>query len=158
MAEPRDSDNRDAGIDDISRIWERVVPMFSLMEGQLDRTLTSRHGVGLAPLMALGVLVGEHPGSVAVGGVARRLGVSVSAASRVLAHLESAGWTVRVAWPCDRRASRVAATGAGLALWARASRTLDRELDTAFRTLSFDERYAHVVARLCRAAEEPPAH
>ncbi|MGW5653314.1 MarR family transcriptional regulator [Streptomyces humi] len=157
MAEPHDDDDRAPDTESISRLWERVVPMFSLLQGRMDRTLTHRHGVGVGPLMALGVLVREHPESVTVGGVARRLGLSVSAASRMLAHLERAGWTVRVAWPCDRRTSRVAVTDSGLRLWSRASETLDRELDHAFGTLRFDEKYAHVVARLCRAHEDPPA-
>ncbi|MCH0566242.1 MULTISPECIES: MarR family winged helix-turn-helix transcriptional regulator [unclassified Streptomyces] len=157
MAEPHTNEDRDAEAEDISRLWERVVPMFSLLEGQLERTLTHRHKLGLGQLMALGVLVDEQSGSATVSGVARRLGLSVSAASRILAHLERSGWTGRVAWPCDRRASRVAITEAGLAVWRHATETLDRELDHAFTALKYDERYAHVAARLCRAREEPPA-
>ncbi|MEW2299639.1 MarR family transcriptional regulator [Streptomyces sp. NPDC006655] len=93
MTEPHDDDDRTPDTENISRLWERVVPMFSLLQGRMDRTLSHRHGVGVGPLMALGVLVREHPESVTVGGVARRLGLSVSAASRMLAHLERAGWT-----------------------------------------------------------------
>ncbi|MET8168039.1 MarR family transcriptional regulator [Streptomyces sp. NPDC005329] len=158
MTEPHDSDGRETATEDVARLWERVATMFSWLEGQLDRTLTHRHGVGLAPLMALGVLVGEHPGSVPVGDVARRLSVSASAASRILTQLESSGWATRVAWPCDRRISRLAATEAGRHVWTRAGRTLDRELDFSFRTLRFNERYAHVVARLCRAEDDTPGH
>ncbi|MFF8591844.1 MarR family winged helix-turn-helix transcriptional regulator [Streptomyces sp. NPDC015220] len=157
MAEPHDNEVAEAEAETVSRLWERIVPMFSLVEGQLDHTLTRRHGIGLGQLMALGALVDEHPDSVAVGGVARRLGLSSSAASRILAHLERSGWAAKVAWSCDRRTSRVAVTEAGLALWAPASRTLDHELAMVFETLKFDERYAHVVARLCRAGGEPPA-
>ncbi|WP_327180948.1 MarR family transcriptional regulator [Streptomyces sp. NBC_01334] len=156
MSEPHDSDGRETATEDVARLWERVATMFSWLEGQLDRTLTRRHGVGLTSLMALGVLACEHPGSVTVGDVARRLSVSASAASRSLAQLESSGWATRVAWPCDRRISRMAATEAGRRLWTRAGRTLDRELDLSFRTLRFDERYAHVVARLCRAEDDGP--
>jgi hypothetical protein len=47
-------------------------------------------------------------------------------------------------------------TEAGRSLWEQASRTLDHELDAAFNVLAFDERYAHVVARLCRSAEAAP--
>ncbi|MGQ5228467.1 hypothetical protein [Streptomyces sp. yara] len=75
----------------------------------------------------------------------------------MLAHLERSGCTDKVAWPCDRRTSRVAITEAGLAVWRRASETLERELDRAFTTLKFDERYAHVASRLCRADGGPPA-
>nr|WP_239149631.1 MarR family transcriptional regulator [Streptomyces sp. SID12501] len=107
--------------------------------------------------MALGVLVRERPESVTVGGVARQLGVSDSTASRILNQLERSGWTVRVAWPCDQRATRIAVTDAGLEVWNGASRTLDRELDLAFEKLRFDEKYTHVVARLCRTGEDPPA-
>lgn len=156
MAEPHKSGPRDADAETLSRLWERVVPMFASLEGQLDALLTRRHGIGMGPLMALGALAGERPGSLTVSGLARRLGVSVSAASRMLAHLERSGWTSKTAWPCDRRTSRVTVTEAGLALWTRASRTLEHELDAAFRALRFDERYAHVVARLCRAGDGPP--
>ncbi|MET8975802.1 MarR family transcriptional regulator [Streptomyces sp. NPDC004539] len=158
MAEPHEDAEHSADHpEQVSRLWTRVVPMFSLLQTQLDRTLTVRHGIGVGPLMALGVLVRERPDSVAVGGVARRLGVSDSTASRMLERLERSGWTVRVAWPCDQRTTRIAATDAGLALWTGASRTLDRELDLAFRRLRSDEKYTHVVARLCRTGDEPPA-
>ncbi|MEU3511019.1 MarR family transcriptional regulator [Streptomyces longwoodensis] len=156
MAEPHKSGPRDADAETLSRLWERVVPLFTSLEGQLDTLLTHRHGIGLVPLMALGALAGERPGSVTVSGLARRLGVSVSAASRMLTYLERSGWTARTAWPCDRRTSHVTVTDAGLALWTRASRTLEHELDTAFRALRFDERYAHVVARLCRTGDAMP--
>ncbi|WP_437024884.1 MarR family winged helix-turn-helix transcriptional regulator [Streptomyces sp. enrichment culture] len=157
VTESHDEGAPDAGVDGISRLWERIVPMYSLLEGRLDRVLAHRHGIGLGPLMALGLLVKSSPAPLSVSGVAGRLGVSVSAASRVLARLEEQGRAVRVAWPCDRRAGRVTATEAGSRLWTQASRTLDRELSAAFRTLRFDERYAHVAARLCRAEDEPPA-
>ncbi|MFI8191493.1 MarR family transcriptional regulator [Streptomyces sp. NPDC085946] len=156
MTEPRAGAGREAAHEDVSRLWERLVPMFSLLQGQLDRVLTNRHGVGLAPLMALGALVRARSGSATVGDVARRLSVSASAASRMLAQLERSGWVARVEWPCDRRISRVAATEQGRGVWARASRTLDDELHTRFSTLRFDEKYAHVVARLCRAEGDPP--
>ncbi|WP_448316088.1 MarR family winged helix-turn-helix transcriptional regulator [Streptomyces sp. CO7] len=155
LTEPHENEVSDSDAETASRLWERIVPMFSLLEGRLDHTLTRRHGIGLGQLMALGVLAREHPGSVSVSGVARRLGVSVSAASRVLAQLERAGRTVRVAWPCDRRASRVTATETGLDLWNRACQTLHRELSLSMRTLRFDERYAHLVARLCRTDQAP---
>ncbi|MGW7425179.1 MarR family transcriptional regulator [Streptomyces sp. NPDC054813] len=157
MTEPHDKEHHAADPDNVSRLWTRVVPMFSLLQAQLDRTLTNRHGVGVGPLMALGVLVRERPGSVTVGAVARQLGVSVSTASRMLTQLERSGWTIRIAWPCDRRTTRISATDSGLSLWSRANQTLERELDLAFEKLRFDENYAHVVARLCRAGEDPPA-
>ncbi|MDH6228328.1 MULTISPECIES: MarR family transcriptional regulator [Streptomyces] len=157
MTEPHDHEVPDSSAETASRLWERMVPMFSLLEGRLDHTLTRRHDIGLGQFMALGVLAREHPESVSVSGVARRLGVSVSAASRVLAQLERAGRTVRVAWPCDRRASRVTVTETGLDLWNRACHTLHHELSLAFGTLRFDERYAHLVARLCRTERERPA-
>ncbi|MET9116701.1 MarR family transcriptional regulator [Streptomyces longwoodensis] len=156
MAEPHKSGPRDADAETLSRLWERVVPLFASLEGQLDTLLTRRHGIGLGPLMALGALAGERPGSVTVSGLARRLGVSVSAASRMLTHLERSGWTARTAWPCDRRTSHVTVTDAGLTLWTRASRTLEHELDAAFGALRFDERYAHVVARLCHTGDATP--
>ncbi|MEV5089386.1 hypothetical protein ACOZDZ_21375 [Streptomyces griseoincarnatus] len=42
-------------------------------------------------------------------------------------------------------------------MWRRARETLERELDHAFTTLKFDERYTHVTSRLCRVDGEPPA-
>jgi DNA-binding MarR family transcriptional regulator len=158
LTEPHDNEVSDSDAETASRLWERIVPMFSLLEGRLDHTLKRRHGIGLGQLMALGVLAREHPGSVSVSGLARRLGVSVSAASRMLAQLERAGRAVRVAWPCDRRAGRATVTETGLDLWNRACHTLHRELSLSLRTLRFDERYAHLVARLCRTeADQDPS-
>ncbi|MFJ9721193.1 MarR family winged helix-turn-helix transcriptional regulator [Streptomyces sp. NPDC101209] len=135
------------------RLWERVLPLFATVEYQLDRTLQRRHDVTLASLMALGAVAGAHPEPVTVGAVARRLGVAVSSASRVLAQLERAGRVSRGLWPGDRRISRIHLTPAGHDLWEQARPTLDRELDAAFNVLAFDERYAHVVARLCRGTD-----
>jgi DNA-binding MarR family transcriptional regulator len=157
VTETHDEGAPDADADFTSRLWERMVPMYSLLEGRLDRVLTHRHDIGLGALMALGLLVKSSPAPLSVSGIAGRQGVSVSSASRVLARLEEQGRAVRVAWPCDRRAGRFTATAAGARLWTHARRTLDRELSAEFRALRFDERYAHVAARLCRAEDEPPA-
>ncbi|MFH9176809.1 hypothetical protein [Streptomyces albogriseolus] len=42
-------------------------------------------------------------------------------------------------------------------MWRRASETLEQELDHAFTTLKFDERYAHAASRLRRVDGQPPA-
>ncbi|MFG2887740.1 MarR family winged helix-turn-helix transcriptional regulator [Streptomyces sp. NPDC048297] len=139
-----------------SRLWERVLPLVTTIGYRLDRTLQRRHDVSLASLMTLGAVAGGHPEPVTVGAMARRLGVTASSASRVLAQLERAGWVSRSSWSGDRRVSRVRMTEAGHAFWAEASHTLDRELDAAFNVLAFDERYAHIVARLCRGTEAVP--
>src|SRR5690606_4627058 len=104
VTETHDEGAPDADADFTSRLWERMVPMYSLLEGRLDRVLTHRHDIGLGALMALGLLVKSSPAPLSVSGIAGRQGVSVSSASRVLARLEEQGRAVRVAWPCDRRA------------------------------------------------------
>ncbi|MFJ9121930.1 MarR family winged helix-turn-helix transcriptional regulator [Streptomyces sp. NPDC102394] len=142
-----------AGDDGGLQLWERVLPLFTPVEYQMDRTLQRRHDVPLASRMALAAVAGAHPEPVTVGAVARRLGVAVSSASRVLAQLERAGRVSRSLWPGDRRVSRIHLTEAGHDLWEQARPTLDRELDAAFNVLAFDERYAHMVARLCRGTD-----
>src|SRR5690606_42029533 len=90
-----------------------MVPMYSLLEGRLDRVLTHRHDIGLGALMALGLLVKSSPAPLSVSGIAGRQGGRVSSASRVLARLEGQGRAGRGAWPRDRRAGRCTATAAG---------------------------------------------
>ncbi|GGY12484.1 MarR family winged helix-turn-helix transcriptional regulator [Streptomyces minutiscleroticus] len=157
--EPHTSDSLPAAGDpwrDTGRLWERVVPLFSTVESRLDRVLLHRHGIGLASLMALGAVTRSHPEPATVGSVARHLGVNASSASRLLAQLEQSGWVNRSSAPCDRRISRLRATEAGRGVWDRASRTLDHELRTAFHVLAFHEKYAHIVARLCRTGGTGP--
>ncbi|MFE4513112.1 MarR family winged helix-turn-helix transcriptional regulator [Kitasatospora sp. NPDC056783] len=153
MIESYDDARPEAVTDNGSRLWQRVLPLFTTIEYRLDRTLQSRHDVSLAALMALGAVAADHPEPVTVGAVAQRLGVTASSASRVLAQLERAGRVSRGSWPGDRRVSRARLTAAGHDLWEQARPTLDRELDAAFNVLAFDERYAHIVARLCRGTE-----
>ncbi|MCX3061101.1 MarR family transcriptional regulator [Streptomyces beihaiensis] len=119
--------------------------------------------MSLAPLMALGaVALSSAQEPATVGTVARRLGVTASSASRLLTHLERSALVSRASQTGDRRIGHLRATEAGRNMWEQASRTLASELDAAFNTLAFDEKYAHIVARLCRAeaaprAEEPPS-
>ncbi|TXS42142.1 MarR family transcriptional regulator [Streptomyces sp. uw30] len=156
MAEPYGGESPETVTNAGSRLWERVLPLFTTIGYQLDRTLQRSHDVSLASLMALGAVAGGHPEPMTVGAVARRLGVTASSASRMLAQLERSGWVSRGSWSGDRRVSRIRMTEAGHAFWEQASPTLDRELDAAFNVLAFDERYAHVVARLCRGTEAVP--
>ncbi|MFE5732117.1 MarR family winged helix-turn-helix transcriptional regulator [Streptomyces sp. NPDC056528] len=156
MTEPYGDEDPDVATDADSRIWERLRPLFTTVEHRMDRTLQRRHDVSLASLMALGAVARGRPEPATVGEVARRLGVTTSSASRALAQLERSGWVRRLPCPADRRTSRVEMTRSGHDKWEEARHTLDRELDAAFRVLAFDERYAHVVARLCRVPGDTP--
>jgi DNA-binding MarR family transcriptional regulator len=101
-----------------------------------------------ASLALLG-LVARH-GPVAVGEVARRVGVAPSTASRQLRPLERHGFVLRNAQAGDRRVARLVVTRAGGRALARARDVMLNDYEVALRGWSAADRgrLAELLARL----------
>jgi DNA-binding MarR family transcriptional regulator len=84
--------------------------------------------------------------------IAADMGVDLSVVSRQVAALEAAGLVVRSVDPADRRASRVAATDAGLDLFHRNRAELRKKLRALLADWTEDERVEF--ARLMRRFNE----
>ena len=109
-------------------------------------------GLGLdrAGYHLLGRLATDGPGRLSQ--IATDMGVDLSVISRRVAALEAAGLVVRAVDPADRRASRVAATDAGLDLFHRNRAELREKLRALLTDWTEDERVEF--ARLMRRFNE----
>jgi DNA-binding MarR family transcriptional regulator len=105
-------------------------------------------GLGLdrAAYHLLGHLATEGPGRLST--IASDMDVDLSVISRQVAALEAAGLVVRASDPADRRASRVAATDAGLDLFHRNRAALRKKLGALLADWTEAERVEF--ARLMR--------
>lgn len=92
----------------------------------------------------------EGPGRLST--IAVDMGVDLSVVSRQVAALEAAGLLIRTPDPADRRASRIAATDAGLDLFARKRAQLATKLRTILADWTEAERIEF--ARLMRRFNE----
>ena len=110
------------------------------------------HGLGLdrAAYHLLSRLATDGPGRLSE--IAADMGVDLSVVSRQVAALEAAGLVVRAVDPADRRASRVAATDAGLDLFHRNRAELRTKLRALLTDWTEDERVEF--ARLMRRFNE----
>lgn len=111
-----------------------------------DRDRICCHDISVTQCHALEVVVREGP--ISLNALAASLYLDKSTASRVVATLERKGYLLREADAADRRALRIAATGAGEALY----RVIDRELvDQEKRLLAdFSPDVRRGMARLLR--------
>jgi len=98
------------------------------------------HGLGLdrAAYHLLSRLATDGPGRLSE--IAADMGVDLSVVSRQVAALEAAGLVARAVDPADRRASRVAATDAGLDLFHRNRAELRTKLRALLTDWTEDER------------------
>ena len=110
------------------------------------------HGLGLdrAAYHLLSRLATDGPGRLSE--IAADMGVDLSVVSRQVAALEAAGLVARAVDPADRRASRVAATDAGLDLFHRNRAELRKKLRALLADWTEDERVEF--ARLMRRFNE----
>ena len=109
-------------------------------------------GLGLdrAAYHLLSRLATDGPGRLSK--IAADIGVDLSVVSRQVAALEAAGLVARAVDPADRRASRVAATDAGLDLFHRNRAELRTKLRALLTDWTEDERVEF--ARLMRRFNE----
>jgi len=107
-------------------------------------------GLDRAAYHLLGRLAGDGPCRLTT--LAADLGVDLSVVSRQVAALEADGLVVRTPDPADRRASRVAATDAGLDLFHRNRAELRKKLRTLLAGWTEAERIEF--ARLMRRFNE----
>jgi DNA-binding MarR family transcriptional regulator len=92
---------------------------------RLARQLRQHSPGGLSPSQWSALATVEDHGSLRIGDLADREGVSAPTATRLVASLEEQGLLVRTTDPADRRTAYVALTDAGRARidWARGVRT-----------------------------------
>lgn len=88
---------------------------------RLARQLRQHSPGGLTPSQWSALVTAETGGSMRIGDLADREGVSAPTATRLVASLEEAGLLARTADPADRRTAYVALTDAGAEKleWAR---------------------------------------
>jgi DNA-binding MarR family transcriptional regulator len=120
------------------------------MRMQEKRGDPSGLGLDRAAYHLLTRLALDGPGRLST--IAADMGVDLSVVSRQVAALEAAGLLIRTPDPADRRASRIAATDAGLDLFARKRAQLVAKLRTALAGWTGAERAEF--ARLMRRFNE----
>lgn len=108
---------------------------------RIDARLRREHNLSLAFFETLDFISRSPDGSLRVGDLARAVGITVGAASKLVDRVEAAGLIRREPDAEDRRASRVALTNAGREALAGASSTYTGELAAALDpALTLDEQ------------------
>lgn len=108
---------------------------------RIDARLRQEHDLSLAFFESIYLLDGAPDGSLRVGDMARSLGITVGATSKLVDRVEAAGLIRREPDADDRRASRVTLTDAGRRKLAVAHNTYTAELAALLDpTLSADEQ------------------
>ena len=118
-----------------------------------DRNETVAYGLSVSQAYALRALAED--GSLAMGALARALGLSQSAATRAVDPLASRGLVHRVAGAADRRVCKVALTRRGRSLWERLEGELLAIDEAVLRTLRPSEREVLIraIAQLAEATD-----
>lgn len=118
-----------------------------------DRNEIVAYGLSVSQAYALRALAQDGP--LAMGGLARALGLSQSAATRAIDPLVSRGLVRRVIGAADRRVCRAALTRRGRSLWERLEGELLAIDEAVLRTLRPSEREALIraIAQLASATE-----
>lgn len=108
---------------------------------RIDARLRQEHDLSLAFFESIHLLDGAPDGSLRVGDMARSLGITVGATSKLVDRVEAAGLIRREPDADDRRASRVTLTDAGRRKLAVAHSSYTAELAALLDpTLSADEQ------------------
>ena len=126
--------NRIGWLSDLIRVeialWDRI-----------DARLRQEHNLSLAFFETLYFIDGSPDDSLRVGDLARAVGITVGATSKLVDRVEAAGLIRREPDAEDRRASRVALTDQGRQSLAAASASYTAELAAALDpALSVDEQ------------------
>jgi len=112
------------------QIFEDLVRVETRLWNQLDRAVTTKHGLSMAWLVALRVLAAA-PGS-RVQDLAETIDISPGGASKLVDRLVAAGLVARAADQSDRRASRLRLTTRGRRVVRDGSATGERWLAERF--------------------------
>ncbi|WP_432491104.1 MarR family winged helix-turn-helix transcriptional regulator [Kineococcus gypseus] len=127
----------------------RALPGWQVLVVQFNDTVASALGVSASDLQALFVL--SRHGSCTPGTLARHVGLSTGAASRMVERLVEAGLATRAADPADRR--RVLVTAAPEALDAVSRRYQPLNDDLREHLGGFDEEGLRAMLAFVHAAE-----
>jgi DNA-binding MarR family transcriptional regulator len=103
-----------------------LVSRLRVAVGRIARQLRQRNSVGLTGSQLSALVAVEARGSVRLGDLATMEGIAPSTLSRIVASLEDAGLTERVADPGDRRSAWISLTATGQRVLSelRAERTV----------------------------------
>jgi DNA-binding MarR family transcriptional regulator len=124
----------DATLNALSQGWRALSLLHGRIEGHLERSLQSKHGLSVREYSLLDVLSRQHDG---MGGhlqmkeVADAVVLSQSATTRLVTRLEDRGLLARYLCPTDRRGIYTNVSEAGLKLLDEARLTNDTALREA---------------------------
>ncbi|RFS86872.1 MarR family transcriptional regulator [Actinomadura spongiicola] len=129
-------------------LWDGVVTLHGRVENQLAKALQRRHGIGLSEYRALCRLARADDGELRMQELADLIGLNQSSVSRLVARLESAGFTRRAMCPKDRRGVYTVITDEGRIVQEKAAPTYSETLTEALDAAATDPSLAPLIATL----------
>ncbi|KAB2344937.1 MarR family transcriptional regulator [Actinomadura rudentiformis] len=129
-------------------VWDQVVTLHGRVENELAKALQRRHGIGLSEFRALCRLSHADDGELRMQELADLIGLNQSSVSRLVARLETAGFTRRDLCANDRRGVYTVITDEGRAAVENASPTYYETLSRSLDDASSDPRVSGLVAAL----------
>ncbi|MFI0448300.1 MarR family winged helix-turn-helix transcriptional regulator [Actinomadura sp. 6N118] len=129
-------------------VWDQVVTLHGRVENELAKALQRRHGIGLSEFRALCRLSRADDGELRMQELADLIGLNQSSVSRLVARLETAGFTRRDLCANDRRGVYTVITDEGRATVENASPTYYETLSQALDDASSDPRVSGLVTAL----------
>jgi DNA-binding MarR family transcriptional regulator len=136
---------------DLKTLFNELVRFEVETWGAVDARLREEHRLPLNRYEAMRV-VGSHP-NCRVYDIVEELSVTTGGASKLVDNLERGGYCRRRANPNDRRSSIIELTAAGKRLLDKATRTVERELETRIGSALPDRSLAQLTATLARLRE-----
>jgi len=118
---------RNGDMADLKRLFNELVRVEGETWGAVDARLRKEHGLGLGRYEGMRVIGSRK--KCRVHDIVAELGLTTGGASKVVDTLEAAGYCEREPNPRDRRSSIIKLTPAGRRLLARASKTVEEELE-----------------------------
>ncbi|NKY88829.1 MarR family winged helix-turn-helix transcriptional regulator [Nocardia veterana] len=131
-----------------AEFWDQLVTLHAMVTQRLAKEMQRRHGIGLSEYQALCRLARADGGELRMQELAELIGLNQSSVSRLVARLESGGFTRRDLCPDDRRGVYTVITEAGRALQRQAEPTYQDALNRALDEASGDARVSECVAKL----------
>ncbi|KUN38007.1 MarR family winged helix-turn-helix transcriptional regulator [Streptomyces longwoodensis] len=112
-------------------MWSRVLTLHAHVERQLTQTLQRKHGIGLSEYRALECLAQAADGELRMQDLADKVGLGQSSVTRLVARLNTAGFTFRDLCPDDKRGVYAVITDEGRQRYAAARGTYGDVLSAA---------------------------
>ncbi len=103
--------------------WDAIVQLYGQIAPRLDNILNCQHSIGLTDFLALRAIARNWEPHMRIQQLAAEVGLSHSAASRLVGKLEKANILGRYECSADRRGTYTELTDAGRAVLAKAEIT-----------------------------------